>query len=144
MAGAKTTALVLFAHGARDPEWAGPFRVLQQKVSARRPDLTVALAFLEVMQPSLAECVSRLAGDGHRRITIAPLFLAQGGHLKRDLPPLLADLQAQYPGTAFSLLPPIGEVTQLLDAIAGWLIESAPRQDFVGLKPDEILNEEKS
>ncbi len=127
MAAAKTTALVLFAHGARDPEWAEPFRALQAKVSARRPDLTVALAFLEAMTPSLAECVSRLAADGHRRITIAPLFLAQGGHLKRDLPPLLADLQARHPDSTINLLPPIGEVAELLDAIGGWLVKSTPR-----------------
>lgn len=123
----QNSALVLFAHGARDPEWAEPFRALQARVSARRPDLAVALAFLEMMTPSLAECVSRLAADGHRRITIAPLFLAQGGHLKRDLPPLLADLQARHPDSTISLLPPIGEVAELLNAIAEWLIDSAPR-----------------
>ena len=41
------------------------------------------LAFLEMMQPALGDCVARLVRDGHTRITVAPLFLAQGGHLKR-------------------------------------------------------------
>ena len=121
------SALVLFAHGARDVQWSEPFRALQREVAGRRPDLTVELAFLELMKPSLGDCVSQLAGDGHRRIVIAPLFLAQGGHLKKDLPRLLKDLGTRHPAADISLLPPIGEVTELLNAIAGWLVDSAPK-----------------
>lgn len=127
MANANKAALVLFAHGARDAQWSDPFRAMQKAVAKRRPDLTVELAFLEIMQPTLADCVARLAGDGHRRIVIAPLFLAQGGHLKKDLPRLLKELGAKHPGSDVSVLPPIGEVTELLDAISEWLVNSAPR-----------------
>ena len=126
-ANAKRSALVLFAHGARDAQWSEPFRAMQETVAGRRPDLTVELAFLEIMQPSLAECVARLAGDGHGRIVIAPLFLAQGGHLKNDLPRLLKELGAQHPASDISVLPPIGEVAELLNAISEWLVNSAPR-----------------
>jgi sirohydrochlorin cobaltochelatase len=121
------SALVLFAHGARDAQWAEPFRAMQKAVAGKRPDLTVALAFLEIMQPSLADCIAGLAQGGHGRIVIAPLFLAQGGHLKKDLPRLLKELGAKHPQADISVLPPIGEVTELLDAISGWLVNSAPR-----------------
>jgi sirohydrochlorin cobaltochelatase len=127
MAEEKTSALVLFAHGARDVQWSEPFRAMQKAVADRRRDLTVELAFLEIMEPSLGDCVARLAGDGHQRIVVAPLFLAQGGHLKKDLPRLLKELEAKHPAAAISVLPPIGEVTELLDAITDWLAESAPR-----------------
>ena len=118
------SALVLFAHGARDAQWSEPFRAIRQAVSARRPDLTVELAFLELMQPTLADCVAQLVRGGHARITIAPLFLAQGGHLKKDMPRLLRNIQAQHPAAAITVLPPIGEVTELLNAISGWLVNS--------------------
>lgn len=127
MADAKKSALVLFAHGARDAQWSEPFRAMQKAVASRRPDLTVQLAFLEIMEPALGDCVGRLAAEGHGRIVIAPLFLAQGGHLKKDLPRLLKELGARHPGTDLSVLPPIGEVTELLDAISDWLVNSAPR-----------------
>ena len=127
MVDAKKLALVLFAHGARDAQWAEPFRALQKAVSGRRPDLTVELAFLEIMEPALADCVARLAKGSHQRIVIAPLFLAQGGHLKKDLPRLLKDLSVKHPAADNSVLPPIGEVTELLNAIAEWLVSSAPR-----------------
>ena len=121
------SALVLFAHGARDEQWSEPFRVMQKAVAVKRADLTVELAFLEIMQPSLADCVARLAKGGHERIVIAPLFLAQGGHLKKDLPRLLKDLGTKYPAADISVLPPIGEVTELLNAISDWLVNNTPR-----------------
>lgn len=121
------SALVLFAHGARDAGWAEPFRAIRGAVAARRPDLTVELAFLEMMQPALGDCVAQLARDKHTRITVAPLFLAQGGHLKQDLPKLLKGISAGHPGVEIKVLSPIGEVTELLEAIADWLVNSAPR-----------------
>ena len=121
------TALVLFAHGARDAQWSEPFRAIRQAVAGRRPDLTVELAFLELMQPTLGDCVAQLTRDGHTRIIVAPLFLAQGGHLKKDLPRLLKDLSARHAAAEITVLPPIGEVTELLNAISEWLVSSAPR-----------------
>ena len=70
-------ALVLFAHGARDPRWAEPFQRIQSMLRARRSDAVVELAFLELMQPVLADAIAALVAKGHRRITIAPLFMAQ-------------------------------------------------------------------
>ena len=79
------TALVLFAHGSRDPQWAEPFRAIQRKLAAARPEVAVEVAFLEIMEPTLTDAVEKLAASAHTRITIAPLFMAQGAHLKRDL-----------------------------------------------------------
>jgi sirohydrochlorin cobaltochelatase len=121
------SALVLFAHGARDAQWSTPFRAIRDSVAARRPDLAVELAFLELMQPALGECVARLVANGHRQITIAPLFLAQGGHLKNDLPRMLKDIASRHPEVDIGVLAPIGEVTELLDAISKWLADSVPR-----------------
>jgi len=125
--GTARAALVLFAHGARDAQWSEPFRAIRQAVATRRPDLTVELAFLELMQPALGDCVAQLVKDGHTRITVAPLFLAQGGHLKKDLPRLLKELSVRHAAADITVLPPIGEVTELLNAISEWLVGSAPR-----------------
>jgi sirohydrochlorin cobaltochelatase len=115
------SALVLFAHGSRDPEWARPVRTIQQKLAARSAEVTVEVAFLELMSPSLAEAVDRLAAGGHQRITIAPLFMAHGAHLKRDLATLMAELEQRHRTLDLRLLPVAGEVDAVLDAIAAWL-----------------------
>lgn len=118
-------ALVLFAHGARDPRWAEPFERIQAAIRARRPGTVVELAFLELMQPALADAIAKLVADGQRRITIAPLFMAQGGHLRNDLPKLLDSIRAQHAGVDINVLPAVGEVETILNAIADWLITAA-------------------
>ena len=41
-----TRSIILFAHGARDPEWARPFERLRASLVARSPSTPVALAYL--------------------------------------------------------------------------------------------------
>ena len=114
--------LVLFAHGARDPEWARPFEAIRDRVRAQRPQLPVALAYLEMMSPSLEEALDAVAAQGASSIRVVPLFMAQGGHLKKDLPRILEDIRARKPQVAVTLETAIGDVPELLDAIAGWVV----------------------
>lgn len=125
MKSAGKEAIILFAHGARDPGWAQPFRKIKSAIEARRPSTTVELAFLEIMEPALADAVAGLVKSGHGRITVAPLFMAQGGHLKNDLPKILDAIRAEYRGSEITLLPAIGEVDAILDAISDWLVSAA-------------------
>jgi sirohydrochlorin cobaltochelatase len=117
-------AIILFAHGARDPDWAQPFRKIKRLLEARQPGVAVELAFLEIMEPALADAVAKLALTGCRSIRIAPLFMAQGGHLKNDLPKILDTIRARHPGVDLTLLPAIGDVDPILDAIADWLVSA--------------------
>ena len=121
-----TTGLVLFAHGARDPEWAEPFRDIAERVSTERRDVEVRLAFLEFQTPTLAEAIAGLVAAGHDVIHVAPLFMAQGGHLKRDVPELLAGIRSRHPGLRLELMPAIGDMPELRRAIAGWLAGAVP------------------
>jgi sirohydrochlorin cobaltochelatase len=122
----KKHGLILFAHGARDPEWAQPFEKIRALVSSQRPDLVVELAYLELMKPRLAEAVERVANSGVDDLTVAPLFMAQGGHLKEDVPRLIAEVAQGHPAVQLRLLPAIGEVDALLGAISAWLAASVP------------------
>ncbi len=119
-AGAKS-ALILFGHGARDAEWALPFQKIRHAIVAKHPALTVEPAFLELMEPPLPDAIAELVAGGHKRITIAPLFIAQGGHLKNDLPKILSAIRAEHPGIEITLLPALGEIDAVLAMIADWL-----------------------
>jgi len=112
------TALILFAHGARDPEWASPMRRVQAVLRGRVPDTPVELAFLEFMTPSLADCVADVVAAGAGRIVVLPMFIARGGHLKRELPEMLAALRSTYPEVDFSLGNAIGEHEVVVQAMA--------------------------
>ena len=122
MSTAPNSAIILFAHGARDPEWAAPFRRIAARLRESSPNLPVQLAFLELMQPALADAVARMAADGITRITVVPLFLAQGGHLKEDLPRLLDDIRRGHPGVTIDITEAIGDSEVMTAAIADWAL----------------------
>jgi len=119
------SAILLFAHGARDPSWALPFQAIQNAVAQASPEKRVELAYLELMIPSLPDTAEKLIEEGVQSITIVPLFMAQGGHLKKDLPVLLDALRAQHPAVALTLTPAIGDVPELTSAIAQWVVTIA-------------------
>ena len=113
-----STALILFAHGARDPEWAQPMRHIQSLLREQQTDAEVELAFLEFMQPTLAECVAGRVQGGATKICIVPMFIAQGGHLKRELPEIVEGLRKNYPTVDFVLTGPIGVQPPVMQAMA--------------------------
>ena len=110
--------LILFAHGARDPEWRGPVDALAARMRALLPGTRVQCAFLDFMQPALPDTIAAAVDAGARRIVIAPVFWAPGGHLKHDVPVLLDEARRRHPQVAFSLWPVLGESEAVLDAIA--------------------------
>lgn len=117
-------ALILFAHGARDPRWKSPFEQLQQLSSAALPQAKVRLAFLELMTPQLPETVATLVAEGCSDITIVPVFLGQGGHVLRDLPLLIEELRLQYPTLGITVAAAVGESPDVLQAITGYCVAS--------------------
>ena len=118
-------AIILFAHGARDPEWAAPFHLIREQVRAGRPGIAVELAFLEFMSPPLGGTVAQLIASGAKRITLVPLFMAQGGHLKHDLPRMVERIRAEHPGVTLKVAPAVGDVPDILAAISAWVVRES-------------------
>jgi sirohydrochlorin cobaltochelatase len=114
--------IVLFAHGARDPGWARPFEQIRERVRASRPEYPIELAYLELMPPTLEEAIQSVVAQGALAVTVFPLFMAQGGHLKQDLPRILDAIRAGHPHIPIALEPPIGEVAEIIGAIAAWIL----------------------
>jgi len=117
--------LVLLAHGARDPAWATPFEAVAARVRTRAPEAVVRLAFLELMQPALADAGAELAGLGCTRIDVVPVFLGGGGHVRRDVPAQLAELRAAHPDVAWTLHGALGETPHVIAALADAAIDLA-------------------
>lgn len=118
-------SLILFAHGARDPRWAEPFQRLQVLTQARLPELEVGLAFLELMTPQLPQLVQQQVANGVREISIVPVFLGQGGHIRRDLPLLVEQLRLAHPDVLFQVAEAAGENDGVLQALAQYCISQA-------------------
>jgi sirohydrochlorin cobaltochelatase len=119
-----TTALILFAHGARDPAWAGPMVAVRELILKQQPKAKVTLAFLEQIQPNLSDAVTQLVQEGVREIVIYPMFIATGSHLKKDLPELVQTLCADHPSLRITLQVAAGEQFAVQQAIAEQALHS--------------------
>jgi len=118
-------AIILFAHGARDPECAAPFIAIQARLQAARPDVLVLVAYQEFMTPTLATAVANSVAQGAKRAVVVPLFIGQGSHVKRDLPQLLDAERRRHPQLQLRDLPAIGDAPEILQAIADWILRAA-------------------
>jgi sirohydrochlorin cobaltochelatase len=118
-----SSAVILFAHGARDPEWALPFERIRDRL--RSDGLRVELAYLEIMKPSLEDAAHALAAEGLKSVAIVPLFLAQGKHLKQQLPELVGGLKRRHASVEFRVTPALGDDPEIVAAITSWVKRAA-------------------
>ena len=116
-------ALILLAHGSSDPQWAEPFEAIAKEVRARLPGTPVLLAYLERMAPDLRAAATAAIAGGATEVVIVPLFLAQGGHVRGDLPRLVAEVRGTVPGIRAVLCPAAGEAHAVQAALAAYCVE---------------------
>ena len=117
--------IVLFGHGARNPEWARPFHASRDVLQTRAPQTQVALGFLEAMRPTLDEAIDDLVKRGVVQIDIVPIFLATGSHIAKDLPLLVASALDRHPDISIAIATPVGESPSVIEAMATYALKPA-------------------
>ena len=117
--------IVLFGHGARNPEWARPFHAIRDVLQTRAPQTQVALGFLEAMRPTLDEAIDDLVKRGVVQIDIVPIFLATGSHIAKDLPLLVASALDRHPDISIAIATPVGESPSVIEAMATYALKPA-------------------
>lgn len=122
---AAAPAIILFAHGARDPRWAEPFLRVVGQVRASAPDVAVEIAYLEHLEPPLLAAARALVANGARAIRVVPLFFGRGGHLRVEVPRLVAEAEAALPGVTIELAPAAGDDAAVIDALAAYCVRAA-------------------
>jgi sirohydrochlorin cobaltochelatase len=113
-----TQGMILFAHGARDMRWAAPFEAVARRVLEQRPQLQLRLAYLELMAPSLQDAAAQLCATGCSQVDVLPMFLGTGGHLRKDLPPMVERLRELHPSVRWRLHEAVGEQPLVREAMA--------------------------
>jgi len=109
-------ALLVFAHGAREPAWSIPLDALAERLRCFAPSAVVRTAYLERMAPSLPDALAALADEGIYEVAVLPVFWAAQGHVTRELPQLIAPACAR--GLRVQLLPTLSELPGMLDFVA--------------------------
>ncbi|GAA2523909.1 MULTISPECIES: sirohydrochlorin chelatase [Streptomyces] len=112
-------ALVVVAHGSRDPRASITVRALLDRVRALRPGLPVHLGHIELDAPLLPDTLAELDARATEAAVLVPLLLSRGYHVKRDIPEMAAEARLHTRVAA-----PLGPHPLLADALHARLTEA--------------------
>jgi sirohydrochlorin cobaltochelatase len=113
-----TTAIILFAHGSRDPLWRVPIEAVATEIRRRHKAALVSCAYLELCLPSLPQAADDMVLAGATHIRVFPLFLGVGKHAREDLPLIIEEIRSKHPQLGLELLATAGESAQLTALLA--------------------------
>jgi len=119
------TAVVLLAHGSRDPAWLEWFQGLSSSLADSLGAGRVRAAYLQLSPPTLPEAITAAANDGFRKIAVLPIFISAGGHATRDVPQQVAAAQEQFSGMEITILPRIGQTPGFEELIRNLTIDAS-------------------
>ncbi|WP_310626027.1 CbiX/SirB N-terminal domain-containing protein [Limnohabitans sp.] len=119
-------AIILFAHGSRDPLWHKPIQAVAQRITQHSPSTVVRCAYLELTEPDLPQVANSLVADGAIRLCVVPMFLGVGRHVREDLPALIQALKLSHPTVDITCQPAVGEQEALLDLLAEIALSHSP------------------
>ncbi len=114
-------ALVVVAHGSRDPRTLRTVTALLDRVRELRPGLPVHLGHIELNEPLLPDTLASL---GNAEAVLVPLLLSRGYHVKRDIPEMAAAAPARTRVAAA-----LGPHPLLVDALHDRLVDAGWRKD---------------
>ncbi|MFJ9790555.1 sirohydrochlorin chelatase [Streptomyces globosus] len=117
-------ALLVIAHGSRDPRHAATVHALTRRVRALRPGLRVETAFLDFNAPRVEQVLAALHADGVRDVTALPLLLTRAFHAKADLPAVLSEARSRLPGQTVRVADVLGPSPLLTAALERRLAEA--------------------
>ena len=112
------TATILLAHGSRDPLWRLSVDLVRTRMVLMMPDHLVRCAFLEFCSPDLGTALSEMVALGATSITVMPMFMGMGRHVRLELPRLAGQLKRQFSEIDLIFKPPIGESPEMIDLLA--------------------------
>ena len=93
-------------------------------------------AHMELAMPDIAAAYGKCVERGASEIVILPYFLAEGKHWTRDIPSLTHQASTEFPGTRYSIAPPLGLDDLMLQLLHKRAVEnSEPFIDAGGEDP---------
>lgn len=112
-------AVVLLAHGSRNPDWKRPLEAVLARARALDPTREVGLAYLERTQPDVFTVCADLVERGATDIELVAVFLAPGGHVRSDIPELVEQLVKRHEGLRVRFSgQALGEHPDVVEALA--------------------------
>ncbi|WP_405977991.1 sirohydrochlorin chelatase [Streptomyces sp. NBC_00158] len=123
-------ALLVIAHGSRDPRHAATVHALVGRARSLRPGLRVETAFLDFNGPTVSQALASLYLSGVREVVALPLLLTRAFHAKADIPAVLAESAVRLPDLSVRVADVLGPHPLLVASLERRLAEAG-----IGLTP---------
>jgi len=121
--------VLLVGHGSRAPGANREVEEFGARWRERHPELRVELCFIELAEVLLAEGLDRAARSASR-VIVAPLILNAAGHVKTEIPEILAAARARHPDTELISVPHLGTGKALLEVLRRNLRQTLAAMDM--------------
>lgn len=116
--------VIILSHGSRikkaNASLERTIRMIKRKIGS---DIVLP-AYFQFYQPDLAKSVKDLISRGCRKAVIIPFFLFNGNHVSRDIPRIIREERAKYPGVEFVYRQNLGQDPRIADIVID-IIEEA-------------------
>jgi sirohydrochlorin ferrochelatase len=110
------TALLLIAHGSREPEANADLHHLAAGLREHgHPH--VECSYLELAEPDILTGGVRCVELGATQVTLLPFFLSAGVHVRRDVAAARDELAKHCPDVTFRVAEPLGRHPALIEVV---------------------------
>jgi precorrin-8X/cobalt-precorrin-8 methylmutase len=112
--------IILIGHGspkkdANNIDLVG--KLLHSKIHAGCGDDCVKAAYLQFADPDIMGAITECVRGGAERIILHPYFLYSGMHVTKDIPAVIREAEAMYPGVEFIYTEPLGVHEKLVQIV---------------------------
>jgi sirohydrochlorin ferrochelatase len=122
-------AILLVDHGSRKREANDMLVCMANLVQTMAgPDVIVRPAHMELSEPSIAAGFASCVEAGATEVIVFPYMLSPGRHSTSDIPRMVGEVSASYPGVTFSVTPAFGvheKLGELILSRAGLSLSSS-------------------
>ncbi|MDA8233263.1 MAG: CbiX/SirB N-terminal domain-containing protein, partial [Clostridia bacterium] len=109
--------IIILGHGSKAPQALETLQAVGTKVQQTMTGFKVEVASMEFNKPDIPEAVANLVNQGVNKIVVVPFFLYFGIHLQEDIPEILKEEKAKYPGVEIVMASNLGADTRLVDIL---------------------------
>ncbi len=111
-------SLLIVAHGSRKKVSNIEIHQLANNISMKLKSFPIVEAcFLEIAEPSIPQGIEICVQKGASEVLIMPYFLAAGRHVIEDIPNIVNNERAKYPGITITSLPYFGSSPVIVDIL---------------------------
>ena len=114
--------IIVIGHGSRSKEAQQQFKQVVRMVR-EKTKLFVEGAFMELAEPGFFDVTKKMEDMGINEITVYPLFLFSGVHIKEDIPDMIKEAEQKHSSISFNMLEPIGVREELVNIVANSIKE---------------------